>query len=123
MSPRDTPRVLSSVRVTARIYSFVPSFAFLMTVVPLSVISNWEKQIDEHCVRGALSVCVYYGASRNMTPQQLMTRDVVITTYQVVTGDCDFSCVTQNGGEGGGPAKKKKKHGKGLFDVKWKVRA
>lgn len=98
------------------------SFALLTTVVPLSVISNWEKQIDEHCVRGALSVCVYYGANRNMTPQQLMTRDVVITTYQVVSGDADFSTITQNGGEGEGPAKKKKKYGKGLFDVKWKVR-
>jgi SWI/SNF-related matrix-associated actin-dependent regulator of chromatin subfamily A3 len=92
-----------------------------MTVVPLSVISNWEKQIDEHCVRGALSACVYYGATRNMTPQQLMTRDVVITTYQCVSSDADFSTVTQNGG-GEGPAKKKKRHGKGLFEVKWKVR-
>ncbi|KAI9572249.1 SNF2 family N-terminal domain-containing protein [Boletus coccyginus] len=91
-----------------------------LIVVPLSVISNWEKQIDEHCVRGALSVCVYYGANRNMTPQQLMTRDVVITTYQVVSGDADFSTITQNGGEGEGPAKKKRKYGKGLFDVKWK---
>ncbi|KAF8556100.1 hypothetical protein OG21DRAFT_1506885 [Imleria badia] len=90
-----------------------------LIVVPLSVISNWEKQIEEHCVRGSLSVCVYYGAARNMTPQQLMTRDVVITTYQVVSGDADFSTAAQNGVEDG-PAKKKKRHGKGLFDVKWK---
>lgn len=89
-----------------------------MTVVPLSVISNWEKQIDEHCVRGALSSCVYYGATRNMTPQQLMKYDVVITTYQVVTGDADFS---EQPGIEGGPAKKKKKNGKGLLNVKWKV--
>ncbi|KAG6378256.1 putative DNA repair protein rad5 [Boletus reticuloceps] len=91
-----------------------------LIVVPLSVISNWEKQIEEHCVRGTLSVCLYYGAGRNMTPQQLMTRDVVITTYQVVSGDADFSTVGQNGTAGEGPAKKKKKHGKGLFEVKWK---
>ncbi|KAF8135787.1 SNF2 family N-terminal domain-containing protein [Boletus edulis] len=91
-----------------------------LIVVPLSVISNWEKQIEEHCVRGTLSVCLYYGAGRNMTPQQLMTRDVVITTYQVVSGDADFSTVGQNGTAGEGPAKKKKRHGKGLFEVKWK---
>ncbi|KAG8213634.1 snf2 family protein [Butyriboletus roseoflavus] len=91
-----------------------------LIVVPLSVISNWEKQIDEHCVRGALSACVYYGATRNTTPQQLMQYDVVITTYQVVSGDADSSTVTQHGIEGGGPAKKKKKSGKGLFGVKWK---
>ena len=93
-----------------------------MTVVPLSVISNWEKQIDEHCVRGTLSACVYYGATRNMTPQQLMRHDIVITTYQVVSGDADFSTIMQHGIEGGGPAKKKKKSERGLFDVKWKVR-
>jgi SWI/SNF-related matrix-associated actin-dependent regulator of chromatin subfamily A3 len=45
--------------------------------------SNWEKQIEEHCVRGALSSCVYYGATRSMSPQELMKYDVVITTYQV----------------------------------------
>jgi len=53
------------------------------TVVPLSVMSNWEKQIDDHCVSGVLSSCVYYGATRSMTPQELMKHDVVITTYQV----------------------------------------
>ena len=56
-----------------------------------------------------------------MTPKQLMQRDVVITTYQVVSGDADFSAVVQHGMEGEGPAKKKKKKGKGLFEVKWKV--
>ncbi|KAG9316303.1 hypothetical protein JVU11DRAFT_2334 [Chiua virens] len=90
-----------------------------LVVVPLSVISNWEKQIKEHCVRGTLSTCVYYGATRNMTPQQLMTHDVVITTYQVVTGDADFSVISQPD-LAGGPAKKKRKNAKGLFGVKWK---
>ena len=56
---------------------------FLFAVVPLSVMSNWEKQIEEHCVRGVLSSCVYYGATRFMSPQELMKYDVVITTYQV----------------------------------------
>ena len=56
---------------------------FLFAVVPLSVMSNWEKQIEEHCVRGVLSSCVYYGATRSMSPQELMKYDVVITTYQV----------------------------------------
>lgn len=104
------------------IYDTVHLICFVDTVVPLSVISNWEKQIDEHCVRGALSACVYYGPTRNMTPQQLMQYDVVITTYQVVTGDADLNTVTQHSIEGEGPAKKKKKKsGRGLFNVKWKV--
>ncbi|KAF9222676.1 hypothetical protein BS17DRAFT_708165 [Gyrodon lividus] len=94
-------------------------FKSTLIVVPLSVMSNWEKQIEEHCVRGALSACVYYGSTRNMTPQQLMQHDVVITTYQTVTGEADPSSATRDDNEDG-PAKKKKKSSKGLFDVKWK---
>jgi SWI/SNF-related matrix-associated actin-dependent regulator of chromatin subfamily A3 len=82
--------------------------------------SNWEKQIEEHCVRDALSACVYYGSTRNMTPQQLMQHDVVITTYQTVAGEADPSNAARDDDEDG-PAKKKKRRSKGLFDVKWKV--
>ena len=53
-----------------------------LTVVPLSVISNWEKQIDDHCVQGVISSCVYYGLGRDMTSKELKQYDVVITTYQ-----------------------------------------
>ncbi|KAG0704509.1 SNF2 family N-terminal domain-containing protein [Suillus ampliporus] len=87
-----------------------------LIVVPLSVMSNWEKQIEEHCVRGALSSCVYYGATRDMTPQQLSQYDVVITTYQTVAGEADVSASVV----GDGPSKKKKKVERALFDVKWK---
>jgi len=98
--------------------------------------SNWEKQIEEHCVRGALSSCVYYGATRSLSPQELMKYDVVITTYQVcsffaLTGLTSLTCHQtvagehaeagniKNGGEG--PSKKKKKIAQGLFNVQWKV--
>lgn len=85
-----------------------------LIVVPLSVISNWEKQIEEHCVRGAISCCTYHGATRDMTSQQLSQYDVVITTYQTVTGEYDVSATMV------GPSKKKKKVERALFDVKWK---
>lgn len=45
--------------------------------------SNWEKQIDDHCVQGVISSCVYYGSGRGMTAEELRQYDVVITTYQV----------------------------------------
>lgn len=80
--------------------------------------SNWEKQIEEHCVRGALSTCVYYGTTRDMTAKELSQYDVVITTYQTVTGDAEISASIV----GDGPAKKKKKVEGTLFDVRWKVR-
>ena len=77
--------------------------------------SNWEKQIEEHCVRGAMSSCVYYGATRDTTSKELSQYDVVITTYQTVTGEAEISVA------GNGPAKKRKKAERTLFDVKWKV--
>ncbi|KAG1751540.1 SNF2 family N-terminal domain-containing protein [Suillus paluster] len=87
-----------------------------LIVAPLSVVSNWEKQIEEHCVRGAMSSCVYYGATRDMTPEQLLQYDVVITTYQTVAGEADVSASVV----GDGPSKKKKKVERALFAVKWK---
>ncbi|KAF7967470.1 hypothetical protein HWV62_34115 [Athelia sp. TMB] len=83
-----------------------------LIVVPLSVMSNWEKQIEDHCVPGALTSCVYYGSKRNMSPSDLGKHDVT------VAGEHDGSGVVKMNNEG--PSKKKKKIEKGLFDVQWK---
>jgi SWI/SNF-related matrix-associated actin-dependent regulator of chromatin subfamily A3 len=85
---------------------------YRLSVVPLSVLSNWVKQIEEHCTRGALSSCVYYGASRSMSPEELREMDVVITTYQTVAGE-QISLDT-------GSVKKKKTE-RSLFEVQWKA--
>ena len=92
----------------AHIYS-IPS------VVPLSVLSNWEKQIEDHIRPGVLSHCVYYGTGRNMSEDDLQKYDVVITTYQTVTGE---HAAVPTGGAG----KKRKKGERALFDVNWKAR-
>ncbi|KAI0940604.1 hypothetical protein AcW1_003757 [Taiwanofungus camphoratus] len=83
-----------------------------LIVVPLSVLSNWEKQIQDHVREGVLTSCVYYGATRSMTPEELKKYDVVITTYQTVT--------KEHGDVGDEPVKKKKKVQRGLFDIQWK---
>ncbi|RPD63881.1 hypothetical protein L227DRAFT_542891 [Lentinus tigrinus ALCF2SS1-6] len=88
-----------------------------LIVVPLSVMSNWGKQIEDHVKPGALSYCVYYGKNRSsLTSKELKRYDVVITTYQTVTQEHDLSSV----GKGGAPPAKKQKTDKGLFDVAWK---
>ncbi|KAJ7287410.1 SNF2 family N-terminal domain-containing protein [Mycena rebaudengoi] len=84
-----------------------------LIVAPLSVISNWEKQIDDHCAPGTLSYYVYYGTKRGLSPKELTKYDVVITTYQVVAGEHDEK-------DSSGPSKKKKKVDRSLFEVKWK---
>ncbi|KDQ18333.1 hypothetical protein BOTBODRAFT_184989 [Botryobasidium botryosum FD-172 SS1] len=58
-----------------------------LIVVPLSVLSNWEKQIADHCERDALRYHVYYGPGRNASAEYLKRFDVVITTYQTVVAD------------------------------------
>ena len=80
-------------------------------VAPLSVLSNWEKQIEEHCTPGTLSSCVYYGSNRGLSVAELQTYDVVITTYQTATGEHDALAA---------PAKKKRTV-KSLFEMQWKV--
>ncbi|GLB37536.1 putative HIRAN [Lyophyllum shimeji] len=84
-----------------------------LIVAPLSVLSNWEKQVIDHCTPGALSHCVYYNANRSMNAEQLAKFDVVITTYQTVAGEYADSARD-------GPVKKKKRAERTLFDVQWK---
>ena len=89
-----------------------------LLVVPLSVMSNWEKQIEDHVQPGALTSCVYYGKTRDMSPAELKRYDIVITTYQTVVQDHELSLI----GKAGAPAAKRQKTDKSLFDVMWKVR-
>ncbi|KAF7376249.1 DNA repair protein rad5 [Mycena sanguinolenta] len=81
-----------------------------LIVAPLSVLSNWEKQIHDHCVPGALTSYVYYGTKRDIDTDELQKYDVVITTYQSIASDDKDSA----------PSKKKKKVEKSLFDIRWK---
>ena len=83
-----------------------------ISVAPLSVLSNWEKQIDDHCVSGVVSTCVYYGNTRNMSAAELQKHDIVITTYQTVTGEYEGGTTGQS---------KKRKAQRSLFEVSWKV--
>ncbi|KAI0276598.1 SNF2 family N-terminal domain-containing protein [Russula aff. rugulosa BPL654] len=83
-----------------------------LIVVPLSVLSNWEKQIQDHCMPDTLSYAVYYGATRRMSAKELQKYDVIVTTYQTVVGD-------HNGSEEASGKKRKKDQG-GLFGVQWK---
>ncbi|KAI9449800.1 SNF2 family N-terminal domain-containing protein [Russula earlei] len=83
-----------------------------LIVVPLSVLSNWEKQIQEHCEPDSLSYVTYYGATREMSAKELQKYDVVVTTYQTVVGG-------HNGSDEIAGKKRKIQTGS-LFAVPWK---
>ena len=73
-----TPSAVSTSNACARAW---------LQVCPLSVISNWETQIEEHS-GGALSCIRYHGAARyKHAPSELAAADVVVTTYGIMASD------------------------------------
>lgn len=78
------------------------------------MLSNWEKQVQDHCLPDTLSFAVYYGATRGMSAKELQKFDVVVTTYQTVVGEHNGSDETAG--------KRRKKDTGSLFGVPWKVR-
>lgn len=59
-----------------------------LIICPLSVLSNWLDQFEQH-VRAdvRLNVYLYYGSERNRDTSFLSTQDVVLTTYNVLSAD------------------------------------
>ncbi|XP_034714305.1 helicase-like transcription factor [Etheostoma cragini] len=59
-----------------------------LIICPLSVISNWLHQLDQHVRANVkLNVYLYYGSERNRSKAFLSSQDVVITTYNVLSAD------------------------------------
>uniref|UniRef100_A0A3P9I8H9 Helicase-like transcription factor n=1 Tax=Oryzias latipes TaxID=8090 RepID=A0A3P9I8H9_ORYLA len=59
-----------------------------LIVCPLSVLSNWLDQFEQHIHPDVkLSVYLYYGSDRNRSKKFLSSQDVVITTYSVLSAD------------------------------------
>ncbi|KAJ6669426.1 hypothetical protein lerEdw1_008235 [Lerista edwardsae] len=59
-----------------------------LVICPLSVLSNWMDQFEQHVDAGVgLNIYVYYGSERNKDPAILSKQDVVLTTYNVLASD------------------------------------
>ncbi|KAG8431459.1 hypothetical protein GDO86_018655, partial [Hymenochirus boettgeri] len=59
-----------------------------LIICPLSVLSNWIDQFEQHVKRDVnLNIYIYYGPERTKDPLVLSTQDVVVTTYNVLTSD------------------------------------
>ena len=71
----------------------------LITVCPLSVLSNWEKQIHDHVAGSSLNSYTYHGDSRQVTAATLKQYDVrlalakkLISDRPDYVSDRDFGC-------------------------------
>ncbi|KAH7334908.1 SNF2 family N-terminal domain-containing protein [Rhizoctonia solani] len=91
-----------------------------LVVCPLSVLSNWESQIEDHFNPGTLACYTYYGNNRNVDPNTLKDYDIVLTTYQTVSSDFERSGGFKKTDELMAESSEEKKRPKGLFDIKWK---
>ncbi|XP_054894909.1 helicase-like transcription factor [Poeciliopsis prolifica] len=59
-----------------------------LIVCPLSVLSNWLDQFEQHLRSNVkLNIYLYYGSERNRSKTFLSSQDVVITTYNVLSTD------------------------------------
>uniref|UniRef100_A0A4W5KQX9 Helicase like transcription factor n=1 Tax=Hucho hucho TaxID=62062 RepID=A0A4W5KQX9_9TELE len=65
-----------------------PAARATLIICPLSVLSNWLDQLDQH-VRAdvKLNVYLYYGSERNRDTHFLSSQHVVLTTYNVLSAD------------------------------------
>nr|XP_033813689.1 helicase-like transcription factor isoform X2 [Geotrypetes seraphini] len=62
-----------------------------LIVCPLSVLSNWIDQFEQHVKPTVhLNIYVYYGPDRSKESAVLSKQDVVLTTYSVLTHD--YAC-------------------------------
>ncbi|KAL7990903.1 hypothetical protein Chor_014333 [Crotalus horridus] len=59
-----------------------------LIICPLSVLSNWIDQLDQHVDPNIqLNTYVYYGSERNKDLTVLSKQDIVLTTYNVLATD------------------------------------
>lgn len=58
-----------------------------LVICPLSVLSNWQYQFDNHVHVGLLNVYTYYGSERTKDQNLLAEQDVVLTTYQTLSSE------------------------------------
>ncbi|XP_048361411.1 helicase-like transcription factor isoform X2 [Sphaerodactylus townsendi] len=59
-----------------------------LIICPLSVLSNWTDQLEQHIDPAVhLNTYVYYGSERTKDPAVLSRQDIVLTTYNVLAND------------------------------------
>ncbi|NXW10518.1 HLTF factor, partial [Fregetta grallaria] len=59
-----------------------------LIVCPLSVLSNWIDQFEQHIHQDFhVNIYVYYGSDRSKDPSVLSEQDIVLTTYNILATD------------------------------------
>jgi SNF2 family DNA or RNA helicase len=56
-----------------------------LIIAPVSVLSNWETQFDDHTAMDSVSVYVHHGRGRSTDASDIEQYDIVLTSYQTVS--------------------------------------
>ncbi|KAE8440874.1 hypothetical protein EG329_006361 [Mollisiaceae sp. DMI_Dod_QoI] len=62
-----------------------------LIVAPKSTLYNWDLQIKEHLYPDTLRVHLYHGSGTNVGREDLLDKDIVLTTYETVCSDMNNS--------------------------------
>src|ERR1700760_1192555 len=58
-----------------------------LIILRKSLLPQWQNQIEEHLVSGRVSVHSYFDKDRNLSIDEIVKFDVVLTTYETVKGE------------------------------------
>lgn len=58
-----------------------------LVVCPLSVMTIWVSQLEEHTLQGSLKVYLYHGPDRTKKANILSSYDIVLTTYNILAAE------------------------------------
>jgi len=61
--------------------------ASTLIICPMTMIQHWKNEIERHVAPRTFRVCMYYGAHRPKTLDELRRYNIVITTYGTLTAD------------------------------------
>lgn len=64
--------------------TLTPTRSTLVVVPSLLILDEWKKEIEKHTEPGALQIAKYHGHDRVATARELLSYDIVLTTYGTV---------------------------------------
>ncbi|XP_022098307.1 transcription termination factor 2-like [Acanthaster planci] len=77
---------------------FITSQATLV-VCPASLMSQWQKEVEQRCAPGLLTTYLYHGTNRERSARRLAKYDMVFTTYEIVRKELSFLSAKEKGEE------------------------
>ncbi|KFQ44367.1 Helicase-like transcription factor, partial [Nestor notabilis] len=84
---RTKRKGITSIQSVEKKYSADGPRATLI-VCPLSVLSNWIDQFEQHIHQDFhVNIYIYYGSDRSRDPSFLSEQDIVLTTYNILATD------------------------------------